>query len=398
MHYKYIIFGAGPSGLSFSHTLLNLGITSFLVIEKENVAGGLCRSKIVDGKPLDIGGGHFLDVRKTNVLDLLFKFLPKEEWNKFSRISHIQGNNFLIDYPFEANIWQLPIETQLDILESISISGSNTGADMPEGFEDWIKWKLGDKISNIYMLPYNRKLWSENLDKLGTYWLYKLPNVSFRDTLKSCIEKKPSGEIPAHLNFYYPKKYGYGEVWERMGRSLKENILFNTTVTDVDVVTNTVNGKFTADKIVNTIPWTNWTKFKTVPDIIKKAISSLEYIGITVDYYPEILESAAHWIYDPRENQGHHRMLLRHNFLPGSKGFWTETNTERSKQNGEWFHNNPFAYPLNTKSKPENIKVILEWATSESIIGLGRWGEWEHMNSDVSVERGIQLAEKLELN
>ena len=63
---KYLVLGAGPSGLTFAHSLLDQGISKneILVLEANDEAGGLCRSAIVDGAPLDIGGGHFLDVRK----------------------------------------------------------------------------------------------------------------------------------------------------------------------------------------------------------------------------------------------------------------------------------------------------------------------------------------------
>jgi hypothetical protein len=30
-----------------------------------------------------------------------------------------------------------------------------------------------------------------------------------------------------------------------------------------------------------------------------------------------------------------------------------------------------------------------------NVYGLGRWGEWEHLNSDVVVDHGIKLAQKL---
>lgn len=56
---KYLILGAGPAGLTFANQLKQLGETSFLVVEKEKNAGGLCRSTIVDEKPFDIGGGAF---------------------------------------------------------------------------------------------------------------------------------------------------------------------------------------------------------------------------------------------------------------------------------------------------------------------------------------------------
>ena len=83
--YKYLILGAGPAGLSFANRLLEKGENDFLVLEKESEAGGLCRSEEVDGSPLDIGGGHFLDVRRPKVNEFLFRFMPEEEWDKYDR-------------------------------------------------------------------------------------------------------------------------------------------------------------------------------------------------------------------------------------------------------------------------------------------------------------------------
>lgn len=41
---KYLILGAGPAGLAFATALKNNNIDDFLVLEKENQPGGLCRS------------------------------------------------------------------------------------------------------------------------------------------------------------------------------------------------------------------------------------------------------------------------------------------------------------------------------------------------------------------
>ena len=69
---------------------------------------------------------------------------------------------------------------------------------MPEKFVDWIYWKLGEKIAEDYMIPYNQKMFGKELNLLGTYWLEKLPNVSFEETLLSCLTKKPYGKDPGH--------------------------------------------------------------------------------------------------------------------------------------------------------------------------------------------------------
>lgn len=45
---KWLILGAGPSGLTFANCLLDVGETNFVVLEAEAEAGGLCRSVQVD--------------------------------------------------------------------------------------------------------------------------------------------------------------------------------------------------------------------------------------------------------------------------------------------------------------------------------------------------------------
>ncbi len=395
IYVKYLILGAGPSGLTLANALQDAGESSFVVLEKESEVGGLCRSSVVDGSPLDIGGGHFLDVKSQKVLDFLFRFLPRSEWCEFDRISRINLKGSTIDYPLEANLWQLPFDRQLDYLESIAQAGCVRKQPMPEAFEEWIHWKLGGRIAEDYMLPYNQKLWSMELSKLGTYWLHKLPDVSFRDTLLSCLQQKSAGSVPAHGKFLYPKEFGYGEVWKRMASSLGERLVTECPVTELDVTKCTVNNYYCADTIISTIPWPEINKVASLPDSICSAIDTLDYVSITVDYVPERVDTDAHWIYEPDERCSYHRILCRHNFLPGSRGHWTETNTRRSNFTSIWRHNNEYAYPVNTLQKPQAIKEICEWGNNNRIIGMGRWGTWEHMNSDVAVASALSMADHL---
>jgi protoporphyrinogen oxidase len=120
LHVDFCILGAGPSGLTFAHQVLRSGNSSFVVLEKEAEAGGLCRSDMVDGAPLDLGGGHFLDLRRSTVLDFLFQFMPRAEWKEHTRIARIRLRGSEVDHPLEANLWQLPQADQIDFLESIA--------------------------------------------------------------------------------------------------------------------------------------------------------------------------------------------------------------------------------------------------------------------------------------
>lgn len=399
---KYLILGAGPAGLTLANRLKQKGITDFLVIEREEAAGGLCRSVDVDGSPFDIGGGHFLDVRRPYVNEFLFSFMPEEEWDKYDRDSRIVVNDNIVNHPIEANIWQMKIEDQVEYLKSIAVAGCNLGTDMPTAFIDWIYWKLGSKVAEDYMIPYNQKMFSKELNQLGTYWLEKLPNVSFEETLLSCLEKKAYGTQPGHAQFYYPKKFGYGELWLRMGEAIKDNIEYNKSVKGIDFNTRTIttsNGqKYQADIIITTVPWMEFDELVGMPDDIKNSIKELKFSSIQTEYFAQNLDTTCQWIYYPDPKISYHRILVRHNFCPNSKGYWTETNSERivmEEQNDNFKCMNQYAYPLNTIKKPEIMIKLLSWSKEHDVIGLGRWGEHQHYNSDVTVDVAMKLADSI---
>ncbi len=41
------------------------------------------------------------------------------------------------------------------------------------------------------------------------------------------------------------------------------------------------------------------------------------------------------------------------------------------------------------------MKDLLEYTSSKGVYGLGRWGEWQHYNSDVVVALAMDMADRL---
>ena len=352
--------------------------------------------------PIDIGGGHILDIRRPHVTKFLFEFMPEREWNKYVRDSRIDLGNITVSHPLEANIWQLPIEEQVEYLESIAKAGCNSGKEMPKKFIDWIRWKLGDKIANDYMIPYNQKMFGESLNELGTYWLEKLPNVSFKETLLSCLTKKAHGKQPGHAEFYYPKKFGYGEVWLRMAQAISNHIEYGKNISVIDFNTNTVTSddgdKYTAEKIITTIPWREFTKLNGMPPALANDIQKLKHTAVQIKYFPENLAAKAQWTYFANPALPYHRIIYQHNFNANWNGYWTETRAGRVEgalQDGKTSFLNAYAYPLNTIEKPKIMDRLLAWCREKNVYGLGRWGEHQHYNSDLTVELATALSEKI---
>lgn len=392
---KYLILGAGPAGLTAANILMDRGEESFLVLEKETEAGGLCRSENVGAFPIDIGGGHFLDTRVTKAQEYILRFMPEEEWNRYSRSTKIDMYGTIIDNPIEAHIWQLPLKEQVEYIKSVAYAGANTGELMPKDFIGWIYWKLGSKIADEYMIPYNKKMFGRYLDQLGTYWLYKLPTVNLEDTILSCLEHKMYGKYPAHTEFFYPKKFGFGEVWNRMAERIKEHIVFEVPVVSIDCANRRVNDKYEADYIINTIPWTEFKEMKNCSEQVAGYCGMLPYTSLEVKYFSENIKEDYQWIYYPDLSIPYHRKFFRANYLEGASGGYYETNVERATVSSGWKHVNQYAYPCNTIDKPMMIQRILREMEESKIYGIGRWGEWEHLNADVVVSHAMELLRKI---
>jgi protoporphyrinogen oxidase len=81
---KIAILGAGVSGLALARFLVEGGVApdAITLFEADSVAGGLCRSKTVDGFTYDIAGGHILFSKDTAAMQWMKDNAGGDEaWN-----------------------------------------------------------------------------------------------------------------------------------------------------------------------------------------------------------------------------------------------------------------------------------------------------------------------------
>ena len=66
-----------------------------------------------------------------------------------------------------------------------------------------------------------------------------------------------------------------------------------------------------------------------------------------------------------------------------------------NEENSDFYYMNQYAYPLNTLDKSLIMDELLQWGRNHKVYGLGRWGEWQHYNADVCMERAMNLIDEL---
>ena len=105
---KTIILGAGLSGISTAYFLQeDERIEEIILLEKENVPGGLCRT-IRTGEYLYDVGPHILFSKDKEMLELMLSVL--DEKNDLKRSNKILYKGIPVQYPFENDLSKLPPE------------------------------------------------------------------------------------------------------------------------------------------------------------------------------------------------------------------------------------------------------------------------------------------------
>lgn len=108
----------------------------------------------------------------------------------------------------------------------------------PKDFDEWILRQMGVGIADLFMRPYNYKVWAVPTTKMQCAWLGErvaAPNV--KGVINNIIHNKTAGNWGPNATFKFPAKDGTGGIWIAVANTLpKEKTSYgeNSTVTKVD--------------------------------------------------------------------------------------------------------------------------------------------------------------------
>jgi protoporphyrinogen oxidase len=95
--------------------------------------------------------------------DCIDEALPKEDdWYIHQRISYVRCKNLWVPYPFQNNISMLAKEDQIKCIDGMidSAMDARVSNTPPRTFDEWIIRMMGTGIADIFMRPYNFKVWA----------------------------------------------------------------------------------------------------------------------------------------------------------------------------------------------------------------------------------------------
>ena len=312
---KYLIIGAGISGLTFANCIND----DYLILEKESEVGGYCRTIKKKDFIWDYAG-HFFHFKTDEFKKIFLDNLNSEDIMHKDKCTKILYKNSLIDYPFQTNIHELEKQDFIDCLYDLFNKEEKENYD---NFLDMLYGKFGKSIVEKFLKPYNEKLYACDLQTLDTDAMGRFfPYANIKQIIDNM---KKNTDVSYNNTFLYPKN-GAGSFIDILYNKLDKNkILLNTCITSVDmenkIVTTNDNKQYEYKYLINTSPLNHFLKLfnKSDFDNLNAELSYNKVLVFNLGFNKKSKLINEHWIYIPSKESNYYRIGFYDNILDSNK-------------------------------------------------------------------------------
>jgi protoporphyrinogen oxidase len=440
---KYLMIGAGPTALGAAYRLKQTGDNDFLVLEKLDKAGGLARSFVDEkGFTWDIGG-HVQFSHYDYFDKLMVEALAPEKWFEHKRSAWALMMERFVPYPVQNNLRYLPREKMWECIRGIIAVNNTQSKDKPTNFYEWIQAVFGTGLADIFMIPYNFKVWACPAELMSYQWIgERVSVVGLESTLKNIILESDDATWGPNSYFKFPSAGGTGIIWDNVSKLVgHDKFVFNCTVTEIDHVQKKVRcsdgREYAYQHLISTMPADvlgNMLRPRIDNAVLEKlkglVHSSSNIVGLGLKgQCPESLKDKS-WIYFPEDNCPFYRATVFSNYSPANvpdpTKYWslmTETSesthkkvdheklvedtiqgcinagliTSKEQVYSRWMHREEFGYPVPSLHRDEILRTAIPYFEQFDIYSRGRFGGWKYevSNQDHSLMQGVELINRL---
>jgi len=439
---RVVIIGSGPTGLGAAYRLQELGHENFLVLEQFNKPGGLAQSMVDEHGFLWDMGGHVI-FSHYEYFDLLLDDLLGKNWCQHIRESWVWMRDRFIAYPLQQNIWRLPQTDLVKCLDGLVDIYQNPITAKPTTFKEWILQKFGPGIADVFMFPYNYKVWGYHTDKMDCQWMgERVAVVNLKKVLSNLVNQKDDVSWGPNATFRYPLHGATGSIWEALYKRLPQNkIKLNTTVTSIDPRAKQIYLKsgevITYDRLLSTMPLDCLLMMLKDQEPLKAKAkgfvhSSTHVVGIGLDGNPPSTLKTKCWLYFPEQNCPFYRVTVFSNYSPNNVPHpgkeWslmceitespdkplrqetliaetiqglknTQLISETDKIISTFHHRLEYGYPTPFIGRDTLLNDVQKSLMELHIWSRGRFGGWKYevANQDHSLMQGVEAIDNIML-
>jgi protoporphyrinogen oxidase len=434
------ILGAGPTGLGAAYRLRERGVDDFEMYERAGQIGGLS-SSFLDRKGFtwDVSG-HIIFSGNAYFNEFLEKMLGRDGVRRIDRESWIKFEDRYVRYPFQNHLSSLPEEAMLECLVGLIESQTIDRDRAFTNFEEWVQAKFGAGVSKHFMVPYNEKVWTTPLNRMGFYWIAeRVSVVDWKKALETALFPQ-NVEWGPNATFGYPATRGTVGLWLAVLPHIGDRVRYHKRAVGVDENRREIRfSDGTAaryEKLLTTLPLEAFVaRLDHAPANVREASKRLLFnrlfsVGVGLK---RPSPSTKNWIYFPNPKTPFYRMTYLSNYSPdivpgGDTSRYCSLLMETTYSRFRPLPPGDFgrvvvdglldenilepsdlpliesvllihaghAYPIPSVDRDEALATIQSYLESKEIYSRGRFGSWKYEigNQDHSLLQGKEVVDR----
>ncbi|BFZ55027.1 hypothetical protein PYCC9005_002065 [Savitreella phatthalungensis] len=444
-----LIIGAGPTGLGAASRLAKLGKQDWLLVDSASRPGGLATTDVTpEGFLFDVGGhvlfSHY-DAFDTALAEAMDSGDGEAEmWCRHERKSFVRSCGVWVPYPYQNNLAALPLEQRAACLCGlIDASLEPVAKTKAETFDEWIVRGMGQPIADLFMRPYNFKVWAVPTTAMCASWVgERVAKPDLKTIADNLLRNKFAPNWGPNATFRFPRNGGTGAIWQHVADRLvpKENMMLGAEVLGVDVSKKEVSLKdgetIEYKHLISTMPVDKLVAMVSgvcgvpKPDTSGLLHSSTHVVGFGFNGQPPEDVKDQCWLYFPEDDCPFYRATVFSNYAPGnvprpgeqwslmlevSESVHKPVDSEKlvqacldgcratglarneDKPVSTYHRRFEYGYPTPTMGRDAALQRVLPWLEGHGILSRGRFGAWKYevANQDHSFMQGVEAVDRL---
>jgi protoporphyrinogen oxidase len=430
-----VILGGGLAGLATGYGLRERD--DYTIFEADERAGGVARSVSRDGFVFD-HGPHILfpkvERAKKLIQDLLAGNLverSREAW-----IYH-HSQQIFTRFPFQHHLHGLDPEVVreclLGAIEAFIEARSQADDAPPVNYRQWLESSFGSGITRHLMGPYAVKLWTVDPSEMSYTWIGDRVPVPEMEQIIGGALADVEDRFGFNPDFWYPREGGIESLPRAFLPAVSRRLKTGMRAVKIDLAGRRVHfsdGSSTGyRRLVYTLPLPELTSLvDDIPSDVRTAIDGLKHnsiicVNLGIDR-PAI--SDKHWIYFYEDRFPFHRISFPMNLSPNTtppgmssistevaysqwrpldKETIVEQTVDALKVAGILRDTDTvvtnhvmdirYAYIIYDLQRESHLEVIYRFLREHGVEPCGRFGRWEYLNMDRTIDSGLTAADLL---
>jgi protoporphyrinogen oxidase len=437
---RVLVIGSGPTGIGAACRLVEHGHEDWLLVDAAAHPGGLA-SSVVDqaGFTWDLGG-HVL-FSHYRWFDRLMTRALGDAWVEHEREAWVWIRGRWVPYPFQNNLWRLPEPDVAAAVMGLELAAAAPPSAPPADFREWLMGSFGPGLCDLFMLPYNRKVWAYDPSRLGVGWMgERVATVDLARVKRNIEQRRDDVGWGPNATFRFPLHGGTGAVWRSLFAGLPcDRAELGRRVVLIDTGSRAVRFADGAteryDRLITSMPLDKLLRLlDDRPDLTPLADrfvhSSSHIIGIGLDgAVPDDLRTKC-WMYFPEGDTPFYRATVFSNYSPNNVARPGEQwslmaevsespdkpvaadavvgDTIRGFRNARmlgpdsrivsrWHARLEHGYPTPWLGRDSVVDEALSGLEEVGIYSRGRFGAWKYevSNQDHSALQGVEAVDRI---